>query len=399
MTVTQFSIICLSPQDWRVDLPTNRQQIMRRVARRGHAVVFVETGYFLGRHISRLLRESPRRSLLRRLVAHEVVEDGVRVCKAFNLLPWGQRFKLANRVNAALMARRVRRLARSLPHPVVLWIYDPCAAGVIGRAGEVFAVYDCVDDYAWNAPAGPRRRIVAAGDARAARSSRLVFATTPTLEKRHRRSNLSTVLVPNVGDYTHFSTASDRRIAAPEIVDVPRPVLGFAGNFLPTKVDFELLDRLARARPDYTLLLVGPSRPGAEEQLARLETLPNVRWVGAKPYGELPRYVAAFDVALIPYLVNGYTESCFPLKLYEYLAAGKPVVASGVPALGGMEPDVVLAEEHDAFIAAVDAALEHRSEDGVSRRMAVAARNTWESRTEKLLELVTGELEDGAKAG
>ncbi|MEZ5099334.1 MAG: hypothetical protein R3C15_05935 [Thermoleophilia bacterium] len=169
MTDRPFSIVCLSSQDWRVDLPTNRHQIMRRAAGRGHRVLFVETGGFLGKHLVAALRGGPdRASLVARLRATEEVAPGIAARKARNVLPWGQRSPLACRVNAAATARSLRRLVRSLPQPVVLWLYDPGAAGTIGGCGEAFAVYDCVDDYAEQVGDDPRRRaLVRAGDERA----------------------------------------------------------------------------------------------------------------------------------------------------------------------------------------------------------------------------------------
>src|SRR5206468_2969796 len=107
---------------------------------------------------------------------------------------------------------------------------------------------------------------------------------------------------------------------------------------------------LATERGDWTLLLVGPARDDAVEQLARLTALPNVHWTGWKPYQTLPAYVAAFDVGLCPYLANRYTQNVFPLKVYEYLSAGKPVVASGTPSLAGMEPDVTLVNGTASFL-------------------------------------------------
>jgi glycosyltransferase involved in cell wall biosynthesis len=118
-----------------------------------------------------------------------------------------------------------------------------------------------------------------------------------------------------------------------------------------------------------------------------------VRWVGPKPYELVPRYVAAFDVALIPYVSNVYTRSCFPLKTFEYLAAGKAIVASGLPELGGMEPDVVLADDATGFLAAIDEALLRDTESDRKRRMELAAANTWESRASRLLGLIETELE------
>jgi glycosyltransferase involved in cell wall biosynthesis len=388
----RFSIVCLSSQDWHVDLPTNRQQIMRAAARRGHRVLFVETGSFIGRHLWALAR-GPRKSLAQRIFTTEEVVPGICVRKAVNLLPWGHKFRFPNAVNTALTAARLRSAVAKLPRPVVFWIYDPCAAKLASSSPNAFAVYDCVDDYPEQAgPDALRRAFVAAADEQAAKLSRLVFATTDPLYDRHRRINPDTYLVPNVGDYRHFLSASDRSSTAPEVEGLPRPVLGFAGNLVTTKVDFALLEAVAVARPEWTLLLVGPARPDSAGILERLSELPNVHSIGPRPYEELPRYVAAFDVALIPYALNAYTRSCFPLKLYEYLAAGKPVVVSGLPQLEGLEPDVLVADGAADFVSAVETALAMRGEEERARRTSLAAKNTWETRTDRLLGLVAEQL-------
>jgi glycosyltransferase involved in cell wall biosynthesis len=390
MSDTRFSVICLSSQDWQIDLPTNRQQIMRRAAAQGHEVLFVETGEFVGKHLLHLLRRGPRRSLVARLTGGEAAAPGVTTVKALNVLPWGHTYAFANRVDRWVTARRIRTIARRLPQPVVLWIYDPCASVPASEFGAAFSVYDCVDDYAEQVNGAPNRQaLVRRADTETAKNARVVFTTSRALFERHGGDDSgSTHLVPNVGDYRLFSPAADRAYAASELNELPRPVYGFAGNFLASKVDFDLLESLARAEPDATILLIGPERQESSEELERIRRLPNVRWLGKKPYAELPRYVAAFDVALIPYLENEYTRSCFPLKVYESLAAGKPVVAAGLPDLAGMGPDVTLARDAEEFVAAARAAALAQSPDDVERRMRLAAQNTWESRTERLLTLV-----------
>ena len=394
-----FSIICLSPQDWRVALPTNRQQVMLRASRRGHDVLFVETGYFLGRHLWSLVRRPERRSLARRLFSTEEVVSGLHLRKAHNLVPWGSTYRLPKAINSRLTARELARLAAGLRPPVVLWIYDPGAAGLAGRCREAFAVYDCVDDYTEQTTSARKRAMVASCDRMAATRSRLVFTTSTKMYERHRRLNPGTHLVQNAGDYEHFSAAVDRAFAAPEVSDLPRPVLGFAGNFLASKVDFGLLDRVARALPQATVLLIGPATPETGPVLERLDQLPNVRWLGPKTYTELPRYVAAFDVGLIPYVSNDYTRSCFPLKLYEYLAAGKPVVATGLPELAGMEPDVVLVDGAAGFVEEVTRGAARDGEADKMRRKELASRNSWEAKTDRLLELVSRELNSSGTAG
>src|SRR5262249_27328301 len=124
---TPFSIVCLSQSAWDAPLPTNRQQIMRRAAERGHEVLFVETSAFLGRKIGGRLAPNRR-------------GGGVSTLPALNVAPRGHRYALPNTVNSVVTSAYVKRLAARLPQPVVLWIYDPFAAGMVGRSGERFAV-------------------------------------------------------------------------------------------------------------------------------------------------------------------------------------------------------------------------------------------------------------------
>lgn len=389
-----FSIVCLSSQDWHSALPTNRQQIMLRAAAAGHEVVFVETGRFLGHHLWELVTGNRRRSLARRLLTGERAAPNIVVRKALNLAPRAQSSPLANAVNSATTALLVRRLLHKLPQPTAIWLYDPCVAGALRWTNGTPVAYDCVDDYVEQVGDDQRRRrVVAAGDERAATHSRLVFTTSRFLQAKQLRRNPRTHLVRNVGDFAHFAPAADRRHCARELIDLRRPVLGFAGNLLAGKVDFELIAEVARARPDWTFLLVGPAHSDTQDAVKSLARLPNVRWAGPQQYAKLPPFVAAFDVGLIPYLDNAYTRSCFPLKLFEYLAAGKPVVASGLPELAGMEPDVQLAAGPAEFERRVEIALRLLDSEGCDRRQAIAAANTWESRAATQLQLMQSELE------
>ena len=390
MTEPGFSIVCVSRQDWHAGLPTNRQQIMIRAARRGHRVLFVESGGHIGRHLWRLVTGPDRGSVARRLFGGEQPAESITVEKALTFVPWGQKFPLANRINSRFTGARIRRAARGLGGPRILWIYDPTAFELVGQAGEDLTVYDVVDDYAEQVgPDARRRRFVAAADEAAACRSQIVFATTTGLYERQLQRNPETHLVRNGADFAHFSHTNG---TAPEVRSFAGPVVGFAGNLTAEKVDFALLEAVARARPEWSLVLVGPPAENARGQLDRLGALDNVHALGFRPYEELPAYVSGFSVGVIPYRATAYTRNCSPLKVYEYLAAGKAVVASGVPELSGMEPDVTLADRPEAFVAAIESALAASSPEAVARRRATAEQNTWEARTERLLDLVGGRL-------
>jgi len=390
MTEPGFSIVCVSRQDWHAGLPTNRQQIMIRAARRGHRVLFVESGGHIGRHLWRLVTGPDRGSVARRLFGGEQPAESITVEKALTFVPWGQKFPLANRINSRFTGARIRRAARGLGGPRILWIYDPTAFELVGQAGEDLTVYDVVDDYAEQVgPDARRRRFVAAADEAAACRSQVVFATTTGLYERQLQRNPETHLVRNGADFAHFSHTNG---TAPEVRSFAGPVVGFAGNLTAEKVDFDLLEAVARARPEWSLVLVGPPAENARGQLDRLGALDNVHALGFRPYEELPAYVSGFSVGVIPYRATAYTRNCSPLNVYEYLAAGKAVVASGVPELSGMEPDVTLADRPEAFVAAIESALAASSPEAVARRRATAEQNTWEARTERLLDLVGGRL-------
>jgi glycosyltransferase involved in cell wall biosynthesis len=390
MTEPGFSIVCVSRQDWHAGLPTNRQQIMIRAARRGHRVLFVESGGHIGRHLWRLVTGPDRGSVARRLFGGEQPAESITVEKALTFVPWGQKFPLANRINSRFTGARIRRAARGLGGPRILWIYDPTAFELVGHAGEDLTVYDVVDDYAEQVgPDARRRRFVAAADEAAACRSQVVFATTTGLYERQLQRNPETHLVRNGADFAHFSHTNG---TAPEVRSFAGPVVGFAGNLTAEKVDFDLLEAVARARPEWSLVLVGPPAENARGQLDRLGALDNVHALGFRPYEELPAYVSGFSVGVIPYRATAYTGNCSPLKVYEYLAAGKAVVASGVPELSGMEPDVTLADRPEAFVAAIESALAASSPAAGARRRATAEQNTWEARTERLLDLVGGRL-------
>lgn len=390
MTEKGFSIVCASRQDWHAGLPTNRQQIMVRAAERGHRVLFVETGGHLGRHLWRLVTGPGRGSLARRLFGAERPAEGIAIEKALTIAPWGQKFQLANLINSRLTGLRIRRAARRLDGQRVLWLYDPTAFELVGHVGEDLTVYDVVDDYVEQVgPDARRRRFVAEADEEAASRSQVVFATTSGLYERQLARNPDTHLVRNGADYAHFSNLNG---TAPEVRALPGPVVGFAGNLTSEKVDFGLLEAVARSRPDWSIVLVGPTADDARSALEPVAQLPNVHVLGFRPYDDLPSFVGGFSVGLIPYRATAYTQNSSPLKVFEYLAAGKAVVASGVRELAGMEPDVVLADGADEFVAAIEAALANASPDAVARRQRLAEKNTWEGRTERLLELIARRL-------
>ena len=163
-------------------------------------------------------------------------------------------------------------------------------------------------------------------------------------------------------------------------------------------VDFDLLERVAQANPDKSLVLVGP----LQTDIGSLASRPNVFLLGQKKHEELPNYIANFDVCLIPYVLNEYTRNVYPTKLNEYLIMGKPVVSTALPELeyfDQVNPGTAsVAADTEDFLAKIEAALKEDSDEARARRVRVADANTWFHKIDQMTALIEAKLEEKREA-
>ena len=229
------------------------------------------------------------------------------------------------------------------------------------------------------APARLRRR-----DRRQPADADVVVAVSETLADRYRAMGHEPLVIPNGCDVDHYRDTADAPL--PDI-DLPRsPVAGLIGT-LSGRIDVSLLEAVAGA--DVSVLLVGGRPPAASsEALDLLLTDPRVTWAGPQPFHRLPSYLRVMDVGLVPYSSHDpFNRASSPLKVLEYLAAGRPVVATDLPAVRELDTDLVtIAEGPEAFAAAVqEAALTARDPELIARRQAFAARHSWAVQLEPLV--------------
>jgi glycosyltransferase involved in cell wall biosynthesis len=387
------SIVCIGTADWASSLWTNQQHLMSRLAR-DNRVVFTESQglrrpTLAGRDVSRIIRRLHTGLRPPRLV------DGVWVVSPLVLPAHGSRH--VRRANSAILRHLVRRaMRRAGQERPILWAYNPHAQSLAGRLGETLVVYHCVDDIA--AQEGIDAESFGQAEAALARRADLVIVSAPPLvEHVRRRGARNVVLLPNVADVDHFRGARDLE-DPPELSAIPHPRLVFAGALAAKKLDISLLVELARRRPDWALVMVGPVGEGDPRgDLAALAEAPNIHLVGAKAFGELPAWLGAGDVGLIPYAANPYTAAVFPMKVYEYLAAGLPVVSTPLPSLREVE-GIDFAASPEDFERAVEAVLRGDTPERRSERVALAEAHSWERRLEEIGMLVR-EAETGGAGG
>ena len=390
-----YSFVSLSYEPWS-DVWLNRQHIMSRLARTDR-VLFCS-------------RIPLWKELLWKLKVHEPIAWRPRqitpTLKELRPVPWFPRvpeWPDLDRSLQKLQAARIRRaLHRAGWDNRIVYTWHPEMEEMVGRFDERLVCFHCYDDYTrytWLSEA-QRRRV---GDQmkHLLDKADLVFAAGEAMAAQLGRRDVH--VIPNGVDYELFATAHDRTEAPPpEMARIPHPIVGHIGR-LQSGLDFGLLGELARRRRDWSVMLLGPI-PGRlpPDRRALFEAFraePNAYYIEGKPVRELPRYLRHVDVGLMAYKVEGWLKTAFPLKLFEYMAAGKPSVSSPLDECVRYSDIVAIAESVDEWIAAIEQWLANDSEALAQKRMAIAKANSWDVRCRRILELIDSTLDSGGKGG
>jgi glycosyltransferase involved in cell wall biosynthesis len=289
-------------------------------------------------------------------------------------LPWGRC------MNEAIVRRHVRRVAQEIGiRDPVLWLNPHSAVHMAGRMGERAVVYDITDDWTSLSQSPRLTRLTRAQDAALCRRADAVIVCSQRLLEMKQSLAANLHLIPNGVDVDQYQRVLDGTGPLPEETrNWRRPVLGYTGTLHPDRLDVPLLEKVARGFRHGSIVLIGPNHLGDADR-RRLEGLGNVLLTGAVPYERLPHLMRAFDVCIVPHRVTAFTESLNPIKLWEYLAAGKPTVATDVAGFRDYRDLVAIASGAEGFSQAVAAALRESPARQEARR-AEARRHSWDSR-------------------
>ena len=307
-----------------------------------------------------------------------------------NWLPKGALYRFFQNINNGIVLRAIRKGMRR--HGIGRYVYVNCydpffAATLPPKMGAETCIYHCIDDISqdpYTAKHGFDLEI------EAIQKADLTFVTS---------SNLYALKAPFARRIVAYYNAADTRVFSRVITEkYPRPkelegrngkIIGFTGNLDALRIDYILLKKVAEAYPDCTLLLVGPVN-SPEVKALGLDSMPNVVLAGSRKLADLPPLMQYMDCVLIPFLCNTLTRSIYPLKINEYLAAGKAVVSSSFSEdIRTFGHCIYLAESHEDFLEQIAVALAENDPALLRRRTEVAESNSWQARIQEFFSTVS----------
>lgn len=393
--------VLFSTADWDEPYWTNKQHTASILAARGWRVLYVESVGFrspkvgsgrdwkrlwrrLWRGVQSLVLGPPRRA------------DNIWVLSPL-MVPAGHHLPFVRALNQALLRFKVTRFAKAHRyHDPVVWTYHPYMLAAIAKLPRGPLVYHCVDDIA----AIPGVDVDAFRSAQQALLGQCeaVFTTAMSLKETCEPFNANTHFFGNVVDDAHFGEARADGPLPAELAAIPEPRLVYHGVLSDFKVDFPLLMKSAQARPQWHWVIIGEEREGQRSELfAQLARLPNVHRLGYRSYQSLPQYLRGMRVGVLPTLLNEYTRSMFPMKFYEYLAAGLPVVSTPLDFAKEPRAGLEVGGDVNQFISAIETQLA-RGKLSATEAVAAVGENTWERRLDKMLRITfEGHAPGGAR--
>lgn len=365
---------------------------MTRLNKLGHKILFVDPPINTGRLFGRQLLKG--KWTLKKLITGIKKDEGILVYSPLDYSTIHERHALSH-------AKKIQKLTKKFFDPnqkTIIWFYHVEIAGLeqyLKNIEHDFLIYDCVDNYAgfpkYDTP--EKKEVINKKEQTLAVRANVIFATAPGLVEKLKKFNANTFYMPNVGDFEKFYNIKERINEIPkEMQAIPRPVIGFTGAVDEYKFDNELFRKIATDYPKYSFVLIGPialkDREGTLKELG-LSDLPNVYFLGTKPYSEIQNYTAAFDAAIIPYKLNDYTVGgCFPVKFHDSLAAGLPVVVTNLPAYTPFINYCYVAKSYNEFSQDIRKAIEEDSKTKILERQQVAKQNNWDGKVESMLDIV-----------
>jgi len=385
-------LIFISLENWD-EIWRRNQFICAELVRRHPSIKLLFVG--VQRNLWRYLAKGDGFSLLRDSSARVPQMSQIVVTRPLRI--GLERYRHGRLLNQKITRRHIKRIQVSLGlRRPVLWVNPHSAVNLVGHFDEAAVIYDITDDWTTASQSAEAAEMVKRQDSELCGRADAVIVCSNRLFDMKRAMTSSLHLIANGVDAEHYREVLEGGGPLPEAAARwKKPVYGYTGSVHSDRVDVELVRKFAQ-RTNGTVVLLGPNMLVPEDR-ARLD-LPNVVLFGPLPYQELPKYMRGFDVCIVPHRVTAFTESLNPIKLWEYLAAGKPIVSTDVAGFRDYPQFVHLARNIDEFVLATDVAAKEDPSLAAARQ-AEARKHSWTRRVDEIERVIDGAIQRRERYG
>ncbi len=404
-SLSRKNIVIFSIHKWESIIESSIVFIAKELAKENN-IIYVCSPYTIIdviKHFKFILKKNKLGKILPFMTGVEIIKLGddkkitlinSPIVFSINFLPFGKLYKILHQINHLMIAYRVKRFLkkRKISNYIFINSFNFLYDNLDKLLKPSLNVYYCVDALIKSVSLKHGKR----QEKLAMQRVDTVVVTSMALLEEKKEINPNCFLVENAVDVSHISKVFDDIKIHTSVSYFKKPVLGFFGN-IERRMDFILINNIARKHPEWTFALVGP----IEKKYfpSEISFQDNVHFVGGQPYSVLPNILKGFDVALIPYKNDKVSKTIYPLKINEYLAAGKSVVSTNFnEQLTEEFADVIyFANNQDEFEQGIIQALNAETGNSIEQRVNKAKQNDWSDRAHQFSVILLNELDRVSK--
>lgn len=351
-------IICFPMIDW--DYRTQRpHHLLREFANKGHRIFYLTTTLSIVKN-----------SLDVKELENNIFQIDIGLEDYFDI--YKDKF---NSKSIKLFAESFTQFIKQFKIDPIIFVMFPTWAPLIQHLHDVFKfhiLFDCADEIS----EFPNQSKIDNEEKILTKMSDLVLTSSDFLFQKLSKFSQKTILVPNACDFNHFN--SD--VSTNPLSKFQKPIIGYFG-IIAEWFDVDLIEYLATRKKDASFVFIGYTYGS---NLKKIKNLKNVHFLGERPYSELPKFLHNFDACIIPFKLTPLIKATHPIKVYEYLSAGKPVISTKIPELTKMDDVCYIAENQSDFLSKLNNALKEDNDKLIEKRIEFAQKNTWKKRHETI---------------
>ncbi len=398
--MTQFSIILFGMNDFRtfeqVGFRTRDAEVLMQLRSRPTVkrIVYVNslpsTKQVFVRKLRRQSTENEERFIIKTPISRLIQVDEKLFVLDYDLNPYalGDLPIVSKMLRQYLDSALLKALSHRDLDGAVLWLFSPLMATFIGRLGERLAVFDAVDNWLLTHLYDKIRKQVRNGYSLMEEKADIVFTVSASLKETIFAGHPCVNWVPNGVDVDFFYNERVQKAPLPDdLKSIKPPRVGFVGVIESGRTDLELIRTLSERNPDVSFVLIGPVWKHSQKE--KVLRCPNVFFLGPRPHSEIPIYLRWFDACMCAYVVSQASDAGDSLKLYEYLAAGKPVVSTDIAGAKTFRDVIHIATDANGFHNGLLKALSETHSNLAEKRRQAVRGCSWESRVDSMLQVIS----------